>query len=252
MTAWESTERDVELRPAVYPDAAAAGAAAARAVAELVRTALAERGQARLIFAAAPSQEEFLTALRVQPDIDWARVRALHMDEYIGLPDGAPQSFAQWLRDRLPPLHLEPITPGDDAAAEARRYADAVRREPIDVTCLGIGVNGHIAFNEPDQCDFEDPEAVRLITLDETSRQQQVDDECFSALEDVPREALTLTVPALLSASSIIGVVQGEHKAPAVARMMTAPVGPGCPATALRTHPDVEIFLDTPAASLLP
>jgi glucosamine-6-phosphate deaminase len=247
-----STSNDEQgFRLSVHPDPAATGAAAAGRAGTVIRAAIRSRGRARVVFAAAPSQEEFLKHLGAEPEIDWARVQGFHMDEYIGLSPDAPQAFARWLTERLPAVQFEPITPGADPNAEALRYATLVTADPIDLTCLGIGVNGHIAFNEPGQCHFDDPHKVRLITLDAASRQQQVDDECFDRLDDVPRSALTLTVPALLAASSIVGVVPGQHKAPAVARMVADPIGPDCPATALRTHRDAAMFLDDAAASLL-
>lgn len=240
----------VQLR--IDPAADRSGVAAAEFARDLISSAIAQRDEARVVFAAAPSQEEFLKHLGAQPGIDWSKVRAFHMDEYIGLEPTAPQSFARWLADRLPPLQFEPLVPGTDPAVEIRRYAALVSEAQIDVTFLGIGVNGHIAFNEPGQCRFDDPETVRLTTLDQASRQQQVDDGCFAGLDAVPRQALTLTVPALLRSSAIVGVVQGAHKAAATARMVGDPIDPACPATALRTHPNVTMFLDAAAASRLP
>lgn len=251
MTSAATTYVRDTLRLVVYPDAAAAGAAAASAAATVIRAAIEERGEARVVFAAAPSQDEFLRHLREEHDVDWRRVHAFHMDEYIGLPPGAPQSFAQWLTDRLPSVRFDTISPDPDPENERRRYAHIIAAEPLDLTCLGAGVNGHIAFNEPGQCRFDDPETVRVITLDEASRQQQVDDELFDAVDAVPRTAITMTVPALLSASALVGIVPGRHKADAVASLVSAPVSPTKPVTALRTHPNVTVYVDADAASLV-
>jgi glucosamine-6-phosphate deaminase len=133
------------LRLIVHPDATTSGAAAARRATNVLRAAIEQRGRARVIFAAAPSQEEFLRHLRTKSSLDWNRVHAFHMDEYIGLPPGAPQSFAQWLTDRLPRVRFEPIVPGATPDLEAARYADLLAEAPFDLTCMGIGVNGRIA-----------------------------------------------------------------------------------------------------------
>ena len=236
------------FRVRVHESDEAAGRAAAVEAAEIIGAAIARHGRARVVFASAPSQAVFLRNLTTEPGLDWSRVRAFHMDEYIGLPDGAPQSFARWLAERIPG-RVEPIVPGDDPAAEIRRYTELLTAEPIDLACLGIGVNGHLAFNEPGQCRFDDPATVRLTELDERSRVQQVDDGCFARLTDVPHSALTLTIPALMSAARLVTTVPGARKAEAVALTLNAPVGPGCPATALREHPDVTLHLDPASAA---
>jgi glucosamine-6-phosphate deaminase len=208
-----------------------------------------------VIFASAPSQEAFLAALTGEPGIDWSAVQVFHMDEYIGLEDGAAQSFGRWIATRLAsvrPGRLELLQPGDDPDAEARRYASALAEAPIDLVCLGVGVNGHIAFNEPDLCRFDDLEMVRQTTLTPASRQQQVDDGCFGALDDVPVSALTLTIPALMSSGSVVAVVPGGHKADAVGKMLAGEVSEAVPASALRRHPQARMYLDTQAASKLP
>jgi glucosamine-6-phosphate deaminase len=208
-----------------------------------------------MIFAAAPSQAEMLDALCRQRDIDWRRVTAFHMDEYIGLPNGAPQSFASWLRhylfDRLPfgAVHLlDTGTDPDEAAAE---YKTRLHTAPIDVVCCGVGANGHIAFNDP-PADFNDPNTIKLVELDALCRQQQVDDGCFASLDQVPTHALTITVPALLAANRIFCTVPGVSKRNAVHRMLTGPIGPECPATALRTHPNCMLYLDADSSRCVP
>lgn len=230
-----------------------AGARAADLIAERIVAAIASRGEARLVLASAPSQETMLAALRADDSVDWGRVRVYHMDEYLGLAPDRPQSFGQWLADRLPgEAILERIdTSATDPAVEIARYSGMLAEAPIDVTCLGIGMNGHIAFNEPGVADLEDAELVRLISLDEISRRQQVEEGLFPRLEEVPTRALTLTVPTLAGARSMVATVLGRHKAPAVVRALTDPVGPGCPATVLRTHLDASLHLDPEAASLV-
>jgi glucosamine-6-phosphate deaminase len=169
------------------------------------------------------------------------------MDEYVGLPRGAPQSFGHYLSEHL----YKHVTPGKvqsldgaaDPESEIVRYG-ALVEEGVDLCCMGIGENGHIAFNEPGQTDFGDPRTVRRVELDAASRLQQVHDGCFSALDDVPREALTLTVPALMAATHVVCTVPGPTKRAAVAAALWGPVAPTCPASALRNHPSAVLFLD--------
>ncbi len=225
----------------------AMGERAAADVAAEIRGRLGEQRGVRMIFAAAPSQTEILDAICRQQDIDWRRVTAFHMDEYIGLSPGAPQSFAVWLRrylfDRLPFGAVHLLDPGDDPAQAAAEYQTRLDAAPIDIVCCGVGVNGHIAFNDP-PADFDDPLTVKLIELDALCRRQQVDDGCFASLDEVPTRALTLTVPALVAANRIFCAVPGAMKRDAVERMLTGPIAPQCPATALRRHPRCTLYLD--------
>lgn len=238
----------------VRETAAASGAAAGIDAADAIRRSISDHGRARVIFASAPSQEAMLSTLVAQPDIDWSRVEGFHMDEYLGLPTEHPQAFGPWLVERLSTVDVgrfERIRSEGAAKAEVERYSGLLREAPIDVVCMGIGVNGHIAFNEPHQSDFDDQRLVRTIELDLASRQQQVDDDCFAALDDVPTQALTLTIPALLSATEIICTVPGEHKSAAVERALQGPIDESCPASVLRTHDSVRMHLDSAAASRL-
>lgn len=231
-----------------------AGAAAATKAADVILAALAEHGSARIVFASAPSQEFMLAALGEDLRIDWTRVRSFHMDEYLGLPVGHPQGFGRWLQDRLPAAALpgfERILSTNHPAAEAQRYAELLAEAPLDLTCLGIGVNGHIAFNEPDVTRFDDDELVRRVELTEASRVQQVDEGLFPVIDDVPSHAVTLTVPALTGARAMVATVLGERKAHAVLETLNGPVSPHCPATVLRTHPNTSLYLDAGAASML-
>lgn len=230
------------------------GRAAAGDAADVIRESIEQQGRARVIFASAPSQDPMLKSLLGQPGIDWSLVEGLHMDEYVGLPLDHQQAFGQWLVDRMEGISIgrfERITPGNDPEREIKRYSDLIREAPIDLVCLGIGVNGHIAFNEPNQSPFDDDRLVRQIELDEASRQQQVDDECFPDLRSVPTHAITLTVPALLGARRLVCTVPGSHKAAAVARALQGPIDESCPASALRTHASVKMHLDAGAASQL-
>lgn len=223
------------------------GAAAAAAVAGEIRARLSRQPGVRMIFAAAPSQADMLDLLCAAPGIDWPRVTAFHMDEYIGLPRGAPERFSSWLDrhlfTRLPFAAVHRIVPEPDAEAAAVAYAASLAAAPIDIVCLGIGVNGHIAFNDPPIADFGDPSDVKVVELDEICRQQQVDDDCFASLAEVPRTAITLTIPRLLRAAKLFCVVPGRAKREAVRQTLYGPRSTACPASILR-EADCTLFLD--------
>ena len=230
---------------------AAAGASAAAEIRERVNA----HGTARVILASAPSQNELLDAL-TRADIDWSRVTLFHMDEYAGLDARHPASFRHYQRarvlDRIQPAAFHGIAgEAHDANAECARYAALLAEVPIDVVCLGIGENGHIAFNDPPVADFADPRAVKVVELDVACRQQQVNDGCFPALEAVPRHALTLTIPALLHGRALFCAVPGPRKAQAVRDTLRGPISTACPASILRTHPNTPLYLDTDSAALL-
>jgi glucosamine-6-phosphate deaminase len=228
------------------------GKAAGADIADAMRARLQTQSHLRMIFAAAPSQREMLQALVVQDGIDWSRVTAFHMDEYIGLPEDAPQSFGVWLCDaifdRVPFAHVHLIRPGSDLEATCSAYGDKLMEAPIDLVLMGIGANGHLAFNDP-PADLDDPLWVKVVTLDEVCRQQQVDDGCFNSIADVPRTAVTLTVPMLLRGDRLFCCVPGANKSEAVRGMVNDPIGGNCPATALRTHPRCTIYLDRDSGS---
>src|ERR1700760_4714662 len=235
----------------VFPDREALGAAAADDIAEALTRRLDSQPAVRMIFASAPSQEATLRHLAEQPGIDWSRVTAFHMDEYLGLAPDAPQRFGNWLReallDRVPVGTAHLIDPGEDPQAAAERYSALLAAAPIDIVCLGIGVNGHLAFNDP-PADFADPALVKVVTLDQASRSQQVDDGCFATLTEVPTRAVTLTVPALLSAAELFCMVPGAQKKRAVTDALYGPVDGSVPASALRTHPQCAIYVDKESA----
>jgi len=253
-----STMRGTMTRPpvptVVSPDDAGNGAAAAAHAAAKIASAVAERGRARVLFASAPSQEAFLAAL-CRLDVPWDRVEAFHIDEYVGIDPDAPQAFGRWLDDRLfsrvPLAAAHRVDPQRSPDEASRAYGDAVSADVVDLACIGIGVNGHIAFNEPYRWSIDDPLTMRPVELDARSRRQQVDDGCFARLADVPTHAVTLTVPALLRAASIVVTVPGRHKAPAVAATLQPGITPATPATALQSHPDAMLFVDAAAAALI-
>ncbi len=230
------------------PDRDRLGATAADDIATALRSSLQVQERVRMIFASAPSQAETLSALIAAQEIDWRRVTAFHMDEYIGLPEDAPQRFGLWLKTHLfdhidiGEVHL--IDSSGNPEAETKAYAGLLHQGAIDFVCLGIGVNGHIAFNDPPLADFDDPLSVRTVTLDAVSRQQQVDDKCFEQLSDVPDRAITLTIPALMQARRLFCMVPDARKRDAVRTALTGPISTNCPASILRTHPDCTLYLD--------
>lgn len=245
------------LQVAVCRSRADLGRAAAADAAAHLRAVLDRQERARVIFACAPSQDEFLAALTAQPGVAWARVTAFHMDEYVGLKATHPAAFRRYLREHLTacvPLGRvhELAGDADDPAAECRRYAALLADAPIDLVCLGIGENGHIAFNDPPVADFQDPVAVKPVELDRPCREQQVNDGCFPALAEVPTHALTLTVPALLAGRRLCCMVPGARKAAAVANALQGPVTTACPASILRTHSAATLYLEAESAARLP
>jgi glucosamine-6-phosphate deaminase len=237
--------------PFIAPSRAAMGHRAAEDIADEIRRRLQGQQAVRMIFAAAPSQSEMLSALRLMPGIDWSRVTAFHMDEYFGLASDAPQGFGLWLRrvifDHLPFAAVHLLEPGSDPEAAAAGYTNKLASAPIDIVCCGIGANGHLAFNDP-PANLSDPADVRIVELDRACRQQQVDDRCFDRLEDVPTHALTLTVPRLLATNRIFCCVPGSLKRIAVRRALKDPISGSVPATALRTHHNWSLYLDEDSA----
>ncbi|MBR5743214.1 MAG: 6-phosphogluconolactonase [Clostridia bacterium] len=245
-----------DLSVGVYDSRVLMGEAAARDAAEAIRAVLSRKDFCNMIFAAAPSQNEVLAALAADPSIPWEKIRAFHMDEYVGLAPDAPQGFGNFLREHL--FDLVPfrerhfIDGGDpDPAAACARYAALLAEYPPDIVMMGIGENGHIAFNDPGVADFHDPLAIKPVPLDEVCRTQQVHDGCFASLELVPKTALTLTVPTLVAAPYLFCVVPAPTKAEAVKKTLTGPIGEACPATILRTRPGARMYLDPDSAALL-
>ena len=234
----------------IYPDRERMGISAADMVGNLIAQLLNEKAYVNIIFAAAPSQNEFLSALiKKEDDFDWERVNAFHMDEYIGLPQNHPALFSSFLKKNLfsnLPFHIVNYINGNapDVQAECRRYAELLTMYPPDIVCMGIGENGHIAFNDPHVADFNDPLPVKVVDLDAECRQQQVNDGCFPELTDVPKHAITLTVPSLMAGKHLYCMVPGKNKVNAVWHTLSNEISTQCPASVLRKHPHATLFLD--------
>ena len=245
-----------KLQVNVYDTRAAMGVAAARDIKNKFCELLATKPQINVIFAAAPSQNEVLASLVADQDIDWSRINAYHMDEYIGLVADAPQGFGNFLRahlfDQVPfaSVNLIDIT-AKDADREAARYGALLDQNLADVVVMGIGENGHIAFNDPPVADFHDTQTVKAVKLDEICRNQQVNDGCFAAIDQVPTHALTVTVPALTRAPYLFCIVPAPSKAWAVRETLTGSIDEHCPASVLRTHDNAILYLDRDSAAQL-
>jgi glucosamine-6-phosphate deaminase len=232
------------------------GKAAAAVIGAEIKQLIEARGRAVVIFASAPSQNEFLADLAMEPGIDWSKVIAFHLDEYLGMDESAPQSFRRFLIDRLG----DKVSLGQfnglrgesaDGNAEAKRYAELLSANPPDIAVLGIGENGHLAFIDPPFCNFNDPEAVKVVELDEVCRQQQVNDGAFQSLDEVPKNALSLTIPTLMRVPKLFPIAPGPAKRLAIKGAVEGPVGTNCPASILRTHPNAHLFIDVVAAEWL-
>lgn len=244
------------LKVKIYPTTEEMGRGAARDVAAKIAQLLSHRNEINMIFAAAPSQIAFLEALIADKSIEWNRINAFHMDEYIGIDITRPQSFANFLSrsifSRVPFKSVNYINgAAEDVELECARYARLLEEHPVDIVCLGIGENGHIAFNDPAVADFNDPKAVKIVAMDEICRGQQVKEKCFPTLDEVPKHAITLTVPALVRADWMFCVVPFVHKAPAVKRMLEGEISEECPASILRKKENSCLYLNEDSSSLL-
>jgi len=249
-------EKDLKLPEVkIYESRKSMGAAAASRLALEIEVLLKSKDSVNIIFAAAPSQNEFLAALFYE-NIKWEQVNAFHMDEYINLDVHAPQRFGNFLKERLfskynfKSVHYLDGNV-DDIDTECKRYASLLENHPIDIVCMGIGENGHLAFNDPPVANFNDPEMVKVVELDLPCRQQQVNDGCFASLAAVPTQALTLTIPVLMSAKVINCVVPGIAKAQAVLNTLTQPICSDFPSTILRKHTGTVLFLDTDSSKYI-
>lgn len=245
-----------ELPVEVYASEREMGIAAAERAAATIRDAVSRNGQARVVIATGNSQFAFVEALRDQ-DIPWSQVTAFHMDEYVGIDANHTAAFRRWIRERIE----EPFSPaavhyieGDapDAEAEAARYEALLREAPLDLVCMGIGENGHLAFNEPNVADFDDDRWARIITLTDESVQQQVGEGHFPDEASTPRTAISLTIPALLSATAVQVCTPERRKAAAVAATVSQEISPAVPSTKLREAPHATLFLEPESAGLLP
>lgn len=243
-----------KLNVQIYENRGLMGAAAAQQGAECLKMLLEKQEYVNVMFAAAPSQNELLAGL-LTSDVDWTRVNAYHMDDYVGLPPEDSRRFPNFLKDRLFDLlpfrsiHCMPSTSdSEDGLRAAAEYDALLRANPLDVCFMGIGENGHIAFNDPWVADFNDPYWTKVVELDEVCRMQQVHDGCFASLEEVPCQAMTVTIPALISAKEIFCVVPSATKAAAVDKLLQGEITIDCPATALLEHPSARLYLDTDSA----
>ena len=240
------------LRVCVYDTSQAMGVAAAHNVGQRLRLLLDRQESVRAAFAAAASQESFLDALAGEEGIDWSRVEVLQLDEYVGVGNDDPRSLCRWLAnhvtERLGVVHASYMRgDAESLADECTRLEAEVNRRPIDLGLIGIGQNGHLAYNDPHVADFADPRLVKVVEIDATSRAQAVRDGAFPALAAVPREALTLTMSVLLRIQTLSIVVPGAHKAAAVADTLLGPISPACPASSLRQHADATLYVDADA-----
>lgn len=243
-----------KLNYRIYENRTEMGKAAAIDAAAAINEVIAKKGRANLIFAAAPSQNDFLSAL-LEQDIDWTKVNGFHMDEYVGLDKDAPQGFGNFLRaaifGRVPFNSVNYLDiSAVDSEAECERYTKVLKENPTDIVFMGIGENGHIAFNDPAVAEFHDPKTVKIVELDDICRQQQVNDGCFKTIDDVPKTAMTLTIPTLMAPAKVFCIVPAKTKAKAVNAVLTGPITEDCPATILREHDDATLYAETDSAAL--
>ena len=256
MSAPIKTSQVGTLRVHVFSCSRDAAGTAAREAAAILRDTIARHGRARLVVATGNSQLEFIDTLVQAQDLDWSAVEAFHLDEYAGMRMTHPASFRLWLKTRLAdhvPLHAMRYLAGDapDLEAECRRYGDLLAEAPVDVGAIGIGENGHIAFNDPPVADVADPLRVKIVRLDDASRYQQVGEGHFDSISAVPERALSLTCSSILDMRNLICCVPERRKAKAVQNTLEGPISTACPASVLRTHPRAQLFLDLESASLL-
>ena len=240
----------------IYNSRTEMGEAAAKDIKACILSLLEKKETINMIFAAAPSQNEVLASLALDKEIPWERVNAFHMDEYIGLSADAPQGFGNFLKAHI--FGLAPFKSvnyidisATDAEAECARYSALLAQYPTDIVVMGIGENGHIAFNDPPVADFADTKAVKPVLLDEICRNQQVNDGCFATIDDVPKYAITLTVPTLFAGDHLFCIVPAKTKANAVKATICGEIGEACPATILRRHENAVLYLDGDSSSLL-
>jgi glucosamine-6-phosphate deaminase len=241
----------------VHADVAAMARAAADEASDVLQAAVEARGTAHAMFATGNSQLAFVHALVHETEgIPWADILVFHMDEYVGVGPDHPAGFQRWIRERI----VEPARPKasfyieglGDADAESRRYSDLLRQHPLDLCCLGVGENGHLAFNDPPVADFADPYDVKVVELEGACRMQQVHEGHFADLDAVPTHAITVTIPTLLRARRVLAIVPEARKAEPVAAALTGPITTACPASSLRTITHATIHLEPGSARLLP
>ncbi len=242
------------LKVEVHPNGKAAGEAAANAVAARLRQLETTMQDLAVIFATGMSQLVTLHRLTSMQDLPWSEILGFHLDEYIGPDANHPASFRRYLRENLTSrvamrkfFEIDGSSP--DPQSVCREYALKLQRAKPQICLLGVGDNGHLAFNDPEEADFHDPADVKIVDLDSITRQQQVTDGWFKTPQEVPSQAITVTIPALFRVPRLIVVISGKRKTDILRRVMEEPISPACPATILRTHPDATAYLDTDAAA---
>jgi len=255
---WRPPDLRVDkLEVFAHPSSADLAESAAEQAAEIIKAAVESNGVANAMFATGNSQLEFTEVLvSARMEIPWHRVVVFHMDEYVGIPKDHPAGFAKWIRERIvdkvKPLRFHLLDPTEDTAEECERYAYLLSESPLDLCCLGIGENGHLAFNDPpNNADLQDPLDVKVVELEESCRLQQVNEGHFADISSVPKEAITVTVPALLRARSVLAIVPEGRKAEPVSAALSGPISAACPASALRTKVGATLHLDRASASRL-
>ena len=244
------------LKLKIYPNRQQAGIAAAQAVAQEIRRLGQSAGDIGVVFATGAAQFDTLESLVSLPDLPWERVVGFHLDEYVGLQPDHPAGFRHFLRKRLTShVAMRHFYEIDGTAADLdvfmRDYVEALRRANPQLCLMGIGENGHIAFNDPPEADFNDPKAMKVVLLDEPCRRQQAAEGWFPTLQDVPERALTLTIPTVMQIPKLIASVPGSRKSEVIRRTVQDPISTACPSTLLRTHPDATLYLDIESASEL-
>lgn len=250
----QTITKNVENLPIyIFENRADMGVAAAERAAKIINEVIEKNGVANVVFAAAPSQNDMLENLLKQ-DIDWSKVRGFHQDEYVGIDASEPAGFGNFLDraifKKVPFMELHYLLcEADQTEAKCAEYTELLKKYPIDLILLGIGENGHLAFNDPAVADFNDPKMIKVVELDDVCRQQQVNDGCFATLNDVPKQAMTLTMSFIMSVPHAICVVPTDRKANAVYNAVNGPVTTQCPASILRNHKDAGLYLDKDSAS---
>ncbi len=252
----DGAERTDTMKSFIHETPQKMGSEAAAEAARVIIEAIADRGRANIILATGASQIEMLTSLVAEPGIDWGKTTMFHLDEYLGLGTEHPASFREYLKerfvDKVPDLRAAHFVDGDadDPQQECRRLGSIMAKHPIDAALIGIGENGHLAFNDP-PADFETEEPYLVVELDERCRRQQLGEGWFETLEKVPRRAISMSIRHILKSSCLIVSVPDRRKAEAVKNALEGPVTPMCPASILQQHDNCKIFMDEEAASLL-
>ena len=244
-----------QLKVNVYEDRSLMGKAAACDISKNIKDLLSKKNEVNIVFAAAPSQDDFLAEF-IQKDIDWSKIRGFHLDEYIGLEDDSTEKFSHYLNTHIfnkvlfKDIYLIDSI-ADTTVEKIKRYSDLLKKYPLDIACIGVGENGHIAFNDPEVADFTDTENIKQVVLDKKCRRQQVNDGCFASIEDVPEYAITLTIPTIMSADYIFCMVPTKNKRNAIDNCINGKINTNCPASVLRSHQRAVMYLDSDAAGNL-